>query len=144
MINRRSFAVAVAFAGLAAGGCGGEPTGTISGKVTLNGKPVTAGTINFLVGGVSFGSPINADGNYIVENVPVGDAIVLLADPPQEEAVSMPTRKPTEAEARSQKGPPPAPPKKPPVIPTKYGDQVEALFKFKVKGGDNTFNAEMK
>jgi hypothetical protein len=52
-------------------GCGG--TGTVSGKVKVNGEPVTAGTVTFLAeDDKSYQGNISPDGSYTVEKVPPG------------------------------------------------------------------------
>src|SRR6266511_705174 len=67
---------------LAACGCG-KPTGKVSGKVQLNGKPLPGGTVAFLsVDGT--GNPASADldeeGNYHLEKVPVGKVKITVAN----------------------------------------------------------------
>lgn len=69
---------------LAASGCGNAPTrGTLSGKVTLDDKPVTAGTVFFSKqdGSQSDRAPIQSDGTYKSENVPLGDVRVAVQAP---------------------------------------------------------------
>src|SRR6516165_7184488 len=57
-----------------AAGCG-KPKGSVSGKVTYQGKPLTAGMVTFSPEkGAAVNSPIDGEGNYRVENVPVGTA----------------------------------------------------------------------
>ena len=71
------------------GGCGGPPTATVSGRVTVGGQPVTAGQIAFEADGTLLASAIGPDGRYQLRNgnstsVPPGDYTVLLAPPPPE------------------------------------------------------------
>lgn len=45
-------------------GCGGPPTATVQGTVTLAGRPVSGGSVLFEGGGRVFGGAIGTDGNY--------------------------------------------------------------------------------
>jgi len=71
---------------LAAIGCGGPSSSSVSGKVTLSGQPVTKATVNFYnpTSGVAASAELGADGAYkIAENLPPGSykvSIVPLAD----------------------------------------------------------------
>jgi len=65
--------VLLLFCSLAAG-CA-KPKGSISGKVTYQGKPLTTGFVTFTPEkGPAVTSPIDGEGNYRVEKVPVGAA----------------------------------------------------------------------
>src|ERR1700687_74789 len=47
---------------------------TVTGKVTLNGQSLTAGTVTFIGGPNRVGSSIiNSDGTYTVGDAPIGD-----------------------------------------------------------------------
>lgn len=72
---------------LLATGCGGEPTATVSGRVTVGGQPLAAGQIAFESDGQLLASRIGPDGRYQLRNggtiqVPPGDYTVILAPPP--------------------------------------------------------------
>jgi hypothetical protein len=59
-------------------GCGSS-TGTVSGKVTYNGKPLKGGSVTFFVSGAKpdrVSAEIDRDGKYTAYNVPAGKAIV--------------------------------------------------------------------
>jgi len=57
-----------------AAGCA-KPKGSISGKVTYQGKPLTTGFVTFTPEkGPAVNSPIYGEGKYRVESVPVGAA----------------------------------------------------------------------
>jgi hypothetical protein len=57
-----------------AAGCG-KPKGSVSGKVTFKGKPLTAGFVIFTPEkGPAVNASINSEGKYKAENVPVGTA----------------------------------------------------------------------
>jgi hypothetical protein len=63
-------------------GCGSKvkPTGEVHGKVSYNGKPVTAGNVKFFpeAGGEPVFSTILPDGTYRVTGIPVGRAKVAI------------------------------------------------------------------
>jgi hypothetical protein len=65
------------FLALVAGGCA-KPVSTISGAVTLDGKPLEQGTITFhpADGKGTASSTEIADGRYSLDNVPAGPKIV--------------------------------------------------------------------
>ena len=50
-------------------GCSGEPLGQITGKVTLQGTPVTTGSVVFenIEQGISVNAPLEPDGSYTVK-----------------------------------------------------------------------------
>jgi hypothetical protein len=69
-------AAAVGLLAVVAAGCGGDPTGTLAGTVTLDGKPLAAGSVRLVpadgrppVGGIV------TDGTFTLA-APVGDARV--------------------------------------------------------------------
>jgi hypothetical protein len=54
-------------------GCGGQTKGTVSGKVTYQGKPLSSGFVTFVLEkGSPLHSDIQSDGSYRMDNVPVG------------------------------------------------------------------------
>lgn len=58
------------------------PKGIVSGKVTVAGKPLTKGRVNFLAGKEGFGASgeIKADGAYELEGaIPAGDYAVFIS-----------------------------------------------------------------
>jgi hypothetical protein len=66
---------------LLAVGCG--RTGTVSGKVTYQGKNLTAGSVVLETPkGEFFSGPIGEDGTYTVSKVPPGDVKVAVQTPP--------------------------------------------------------------
>lgn len=68
---------------LLATGCGGHPTGTVSGKVTLNGEALSGATITFVSTEhpelLPVTVPVDEAGNYTATGVPYGDLLVGLA-----------------------------------------------------------------
>jgi hypothetical protein len=63
--------------GLASGCSEGGPANSVSGKVTLNGDPVT-GTIVFVGSGKEATSSIGLTGEYFISDPPLGDVSVLI------------------------------------------------------------------
>lgn len=124
---------------LVAAGCG-APTGTLTGKVTYDGKPVAGGAVSFcpVKDGRPYHGPIDKDGNYTVTGVPLGEALVCLSPSPDfSPAVAMEkSGKRTEADG-SASGVPQRP------FPAKYEDPRTSGFKVTVKAGDNPFDIPM-
>ncbi len=70
---------------LAFGGCGGgQPTGAVSGTVTLEGSPLTAGVVLFSnpATGVGATAELDASGTYRVRSIPTGEYQVAVQPPP--------------------------------------------------------------
>lgn len=64
-------------------GCGGPPSGTVSGRVTFEGEAVALGTIAFHGANGRVASASISAGGYQVEKVPIGPATVTVqAHPP--------------------------------------------------------------
>jgi hypothetical protein len=63
-------------------GCGSKPTGTIEGQVKYKDKALPAGSVIFAgEDNKSYMSPIDAQGNYKIENVPVGTVKIAITLP---------------------------------------------------------------
>jgi hypothetical protein len=121
------------------GGCDGGG-GSVSGTVTLDGKPLTSGVVTFhpAAGGASAIGTIGKDGTYTVQigndmKLPPGDYLVTVD---AGEAVT------------SDLGPPGAPPKPPPppkrITPDKYASKDTTDLKATVKAGSNKVPLELK
>jgi hypothetical protein len=66
---------------LLATGCGGQGKGTVSGKVTYQGKPLPSGFVTFVPEqGAALHSEIQSDGSYRMNNVPLG-AVKISVEP---------------------------------------------------------------
>jgi hypothetical protein len=78
----RSIAAA-SLAILAVAGCLEDPTGTVKGRVTFNGKPLPSGTVTFVFhGGRGVESArILPDGTYSLPEVPLGESRVTVQTP---------------------------------------------------------------
>jgi hypothetical protein len=134
------FRMPIAQRSLAAGvllflmGCG-NGQGTVSGKVTLDGKPLPGGIITINdAAGLSPGGGIGKDGSYSVSNVAPGPAVITvltvgtrpsLRDPNNTVAAPNPHGEFVE-------------------IPGKYVDKGTSGLSLDVKGGKQDHNVELK
>lgn len=147
-MNRWMIRTVLGCALLLAAGCGrGDglpgPTGTVSGKLTSNGKPAPAGTlVNCTHVEKSFPAigATDANGNFTLEmkggkNILVGKYTVAISPP----VVKM---DPAEAMRLSQAGTPPQ--ANFPEIPEKYRSADTSGETLEVKTGANTLNIDMK
>ena len=114
----------------------GPAVGEVSGKVTFKGQPVKEGTVTFLnpnEGGAGE-SPIDANGNYTIPQLVVGEVgeHIVIVTPLMEMKDTDPGKSP------------PAPVEKSaPNIPVKYRQQGLTPLKTRIKEGKNEFQIEM-
>jgi hypothetical protein len=130
-------------------GCESSP-GTLTGKVTYQGKPLKGGNILFYTKKRPVSVPIQPDGTYKAENVPGGEAKVTV-----------------ETESLKPTGEPPPPTYKPPpgsadvtggynpaaaaartganyvAIPKKYSDKETTPLTVTVTGGPQTYDIKL-
>ncbi len=123
---------------LSASGCGAR-TGTVAGKVLLDGKPVPGGYVNFFPQGentTAKSSPIDKDGNYTVIGVPTGSVKISVQGIFGSEQLP------------NMKGPNgmdmPRSDRKTVYVPTKYSTVEESGLSYDVKPGSQDFNIELK
>ena len=122
-------------------GCGSSGTCVVSGKLTIKGKPVCTGSINLLAanGDIVTGG-IDADGNYMVINAPVG--VVKVA------VVSEKPIGPGPISAKREPGSPP--PTAAPVtlnwvpVDAKYADPATSGKEITLKSGSNVINIDLE
>jgi hypothetical protein len=143
---------------LTTAGCGKSPkkvpTGTVSGKITLDGEPLKEGcVVHFVpktVDAELSGGSIDRDGHFVAASgkrlgLPVGDYEVQILPPPadqaqQEEdrkkimgavlqAVENKTRNPTLPQFSQES-----------VVPFKYWSETTSKLRVKVEEGDNNVN----
>ena len=154
-------AVILMAASLLAGGCG-TSTGTVTGKVRYNGKPLSHGSVSFLPesGKGAFVARIKEDGSYTIEKVPAGKVKIVVnagassrGDP--REAMMQQAMKSNgielSEEARKSmpstfkdaaKGPQPS---RPIIsIPKRYSDPEKSGLELTVTGGPQTHDIELK
>lgn len=113
------------------GGCGGsgKPEGSVAGKVTYNGNPVTSGTVNFLsTAGVGADAQIKNGAYQVNGPLAAGEYSVYLAPP-------LPTPQPPGTKV----APPPQF-----EVPAKYQDAKQSGLKVVVKAGKNDLPVEIK
>jgi hypothetical protein len=149
-ITRRARCSFAWMAGLAllasfAAGCSGEfdygPTGTVSGRLTMDGKPLKEGTqVAFMQlekGYIAFG-PTDPDGNFTVSSwnegqLPVGQYTVMIQPPG-----GVQTKEPTAEELLAGKGKVAAT-----QFPMKYSQTSTSGLKYEVKEGENRFEIDI-
>jgi hypothetical protein len=126
MLRSRFSCLLLALTCVAALGCGSELPSTVSGKVTLDGAPLTKGTVTFAPQGegrIAYGE-IDSSGNYTVrtlndQGMQVGEYNVTII---------------ATGEAPASDIPPPL------LTPAKYANAQTSGFTASVKPGPNTFN----
>jgi len=131
--RRRWFSLALTCLVLA--GCGGSgdatPSGTLTGKVTLNGQPFSEGQVSVYSPerGIGASAPLDAQGQFTIgERLPAGTYGVAVVPPPE---------------------PPPQdenPASAPPVtsnIPQKYRDHQTSGITVEIKEGKNELEIQM-
>jgi hypothetical protein len=117
-------------------GCGSEAKTTVTGKVTVNGKPAAAGAMVVFVGADSkqMSAMVGADGAYTMTDPPVGEVkVAVKPDPAATGAV-------VAAKDMPGMGGPAATGE---AIPNKYADPNNGLTFTVVKGSNKPFNIEL-
>jgi hypothetical protein len=126
---------------LAAGGCGG--TGTVSGKVTYQGKALPGGLVTCMTKeNRPYYGTIAADGTYAVAGVPAGPVTVSVESRPAdgEPPVPLPDKdQPPARPAAPNPKPPPAVP-----IPRQYSKPDSSGLSLTVVRGTNPFDIDLK
>lgn len=129
-------------------GCG-KKGGTVKGKVTFNGIPLTIGTVSFTSKdrGVATGN-IEPNGNYEVKNAPLGEVTITVQTPPRTMGFAQTPQAP--------KGVPEMPkdmmpadaqnPGKVQVVPApdKYNKVETSDLKYSVESGTHEYNIVLK
>ncbi|MFI4876775.1 MAG: hypothetical protein ACIALR_15600 [Blastopirellula sp. JB062] len=117
-----------------AAGCGGPagpPTGTVHGKVTHQGKPVTIGEITFYSGELGSGitETLDAEGAYQTQlPIPTGQYVVTIL-PPERPPVDGSLAQSGQQVVKD--------------IPMKYRDPRKSGLTIEVRAGENSFDIEM-
>ncbi len=130
------YSLAFALLVLAAGGCG-KSTGTISGKVLYQGKPLPGGYVNFTSEGAipaTKTSSIQEDGSYSVSGMPVGPAKISVQGLAARRLAALPGQ----GEKDSQ------PQQKEVFVPPQYGNTDTSGLKYEVKSGKQPYDIELK
>jgi hypothetical protein len=131
---RSLFKLAAALALLAAAGCGARKP-VVSGVVTLDGQPLTDGTIEFFPvrgDGQTSGTTLGSDGSYRMEASPTEMKVVIHASKTvgkRKQYADVPDS-PT-VDIRQE------------VVPAKYSDMTKTELRFTVAPGTNEKNFEL-
>ncbi|QDT53519.1 hypothetical protein Pan44_15410 [Caulifigura coniformis] len=147
----RMLTLAIASAALLLTGCGGDfdygPTGTITGRLTMDGEPLPAGSSAVFMepkaGYLAFGLT-DAEGNYTVNtwnegNMPIGSYRVMVHPPAP--ANDSETASAEEVMAHPEKY------KARPIktdIPKKYRETATSGLSFEIKKGENKIDIDIK
>jgi hypothetical protein len=132
-------------------GCGGGK-GVVSGKVSYQGKPVSVGSVSFILeGGGVMSSPIEEDGSYTIRNVPPGTVKITVettsARPPSMQGSPGGKGGPPEFMMKyvKEKDPKLAERGKKYVpIPEQYSDPAKSNLTFVVKSGKQQHDVDLK
>lgn len=142
----RNFAVLVFVASLV--GCGSDPygpTGKVTGKLTMDGKPLAAGhAVSFMQmekGFLAYGIT-DAEGKFVVKSwndgkMPIGSYSVMIAPPGGEGETSD-----LSAEDRFEQGQ--ANGKSKSSFPARYRETTTSGLKYDIVEGDNNFDIDLK
>jgi len=116
----------------------------VTGKVTYDGKPITAGVMNFYTAdGVPYSGLINSNGTYTATDLPTGEMVVTV----ETESMNPNKKAPEGAEAKKRMGmmqqaPPggaPAPTHRDYLkIPAKYADKKTSPLKATLAAGNQS------
>jgi len=139
LVHDRSWVAAtIGFILFALTGCGGG-TGSLSGKVTMNGKPVTSGTVQaFLVDGATLTSEISPDGNYSINELPAGITRIGVSSPnPKKRYEELLGFAKTEEQRKAIQPPDPALVKSWVGIPDQYAQPESSGLTVTIKSGPN-------
>ncbi len=141
----RSCLPAVLLLALAAAGC--DPArGTVSGRVTYQGRPLPTGTVQFFCGdGQILSGLIREDGTYSVADVPAGPVrVTVVSHPPVPTGFQLPQHLPPSngAPAFSTNGPTTAkaPANRAVAIPERYGAPEHSGLSLEVTRGDQVYD----
>jgi hypothetical protein len=141
----RPFAVLLVASVFLLSGCG-KPVGNVAGKVTYKGKALEYGSVSiYSADGTACGGEINPDGTYLIKNVPVGKAKVVVAsqDPKKIEAFTKAVQ-----ESRDKNTPIPekalADANSISRIPSSYGDAEQSGLTVEVKAGTTSYDIDLK
>jgi hypothetical protein len=117
-------------------GCGGNYDSSVSGKVTIDGRTVTNGTVAYqpVAGGPAAYGRIEPSGDYVIRT---GRETGL---PAGEYQVTVTANEPA-ATLQTEKGGPPPPGKA--ITPAWYRTKETSGLKFTVKSGSNTIDLEL-
>jgi hypothetical protein len=123
-------------------GCGGQAKGTVSGKVTYQGKPLSSGIVSFVSeAGAPHYADIESDGSYRMVNAPVGPVRIGVQSKPKQSASPSP-RMPrsredfvkVESDMKAKES----------ILPDKYTDPNKSDLTYTVTKGKQQFDIDLK
>jgi hypothetical protein len=130
----RLIVIALIGVALAATGCG-RSKAKITGTVTLEGLPVTSGTVTYFTpGGEPIGVPIGPDGKYEVDGLIPGECVVTVFQL-REGAAANPGASGGDKKKKKRDDPTAGADADPNALPPIYGDSATSPLKFPVKRG---------
>ena len=116
---------------------------SVTGHVLFDGQPVAGGQVSFVAkAGEVKTANIESDGSYKVDDVPLGEAIVLVFGPPPSSAAP-PARSGMAKKLAAAPNPPPTA-SKGPTLPAKYGDEATSDLRYTVTSGPNSYDPPIK
>jgi hypothetical protein len=125
---------------LVALGCG--RTAEVTGKATLNGKPITSGSVTILASdSLTYSGQLNEQGGYEILNVPRGSAKVSIASPDPANIAGQAKAPGTSGRKKSKT--PAVPPSTPAgwlPLPAHYADFEKSGLRLEIQGGINMFD----
>jgi len=135
---RPGLGACLAVLALTAASCGRPSWATVSGKVTVDGKPVTVGTVLFVGPNNQIATgTLNAEGRYVASRVPMGTV-----------KVAVQTLQPNQVKAAANrpKDAPPLPNRLTNLIPVpqKYTDPETSGLTCDVKEKQQEYNIDLK
>lgn len=136
--HRVGLAACLAVLALAAAGCG-PSRATVSGKVTLHGKPVTAGTVLFVGANNQIATgKLDDEGRYVAPRVPLGSVKVGVQTLRPEQVRGMAANRPKDA--------PPLPSRLTNLVPVppKYADPETSGLTCDVNQRQQEHNIDLK
>lgn len=122
---------------LMVGGCGGS-SGTISGKVLYQGKPLPGGYVNFMsedAKAVIKTSEIGDDGSYSVSGMPVGSAKISVQGLAARNLATVPGQGGGKGSVPKQKEV---------YVPPEYGNTETSGLKYDVKSGKQPYDIKLE
>jgi hypothetical protein len=127
---------------LAAAGCGGGGTGSLTGTVTYNGTPIASGTVQaFAANGTAYTGEIGPDGRYTIDNIPVGEVKLSVTSPdPERQYEHLKEMARTEGQKAALKTPEPAAVAAWVPVPSQYEQPDTSGFATAIKKGPNTLD----
>lgn len=147
MVRSASSLLLIGLLAFASAGCGAG-TGNVSGKVTLDNKPVPAGRVTFTQGSKTASAEIK-NGSYEAQGVPAGEVNVAVINPtitttPQDKKAAAMMKGMAKTVGKDATPAEVETPAKTVMIPTKYSDPEKSGLKVAVKANETTsFDIEL-